>query len=312
MIDGKLAEFIRVNPPHPPTHWGNRDPFCPVAEFELEGHAVSIDRKARFAHGSDSDVYRTLDGSAIVKVMTGKKSLIPTVWRDEAALIILAGLGVAPHVLVPSYPRGIARECALRTLTMEYAGESNLIKQFDAVPGAFSPEVVLQIGIRLITLIEGVHSTGLVHGDIHGGNIVGTDPESLNLIDFGRARPFVDGITGDHVPLTKLTDELVTWNPVFLSINELDGWTVSRRDDLFRVAEVLVFLLQDDRDLYSRDAMNKRVVPSVEEMAVRKRNRVFAEIVPKRVVDLYTMAMDMDFETTPDYNAIRSMLAASE
>ena len=75
---------------------------------------------------------------------------------------------------------------------------------------------------------------------------------------------------------------------------------------------MLVFLLQDDRDLYSRDAMNKRVVPSVEEMAVRKRNRVFAEIVPKRVVDLYTMAMDMDFETTPDYNAIRSMLAASE
>ena len=45
---------------------------------------------------------------------------------------------------------------------------------------------------------------------------------------------------------------------------------------------------------------------------MRKRNRVFAEIVPKRVVDLYTMAMDMDFETTPDYNAIRSMLAASE
>ena len=303
----KEEEFELLNPPHPRTYLGLPDPDCPVPQFEVDGRPVRIDRTVRLARQGDSDVYRTTDGSAVVKVITSRNEVIPSVWKDEAALWTLATLGVAPRVLAPVYPTGIARECALRTVTMEYAGDSNLMRQFDESPNPFSPDVVRRIGVRLITLLEGVHSVGLVHGDVHGGNVVGTNPESMKLIDFGRARPYINPEAGKHVTLTRMADTL-EWNTIYLSINELEGWTVSRRDDLFRAAELLVFLCQDDADLYMHGV--KRHVPPRREVIRRKRMRSFSAAVPKGIVDLYFLAMNMEFDATPDYRAIRKMIAS--
>lgn len=60
---------------------------------------------------------------------------------------------------------------------------------------------------------------------------------TLKMIDYGRARVFV-GIKGHHVPAANKS--LGSLNPLLLSPWELEGLTISRRDDMYRLSELLV------------------------------------------------------------------------
>ena len=76
---------------------------------------------------------------------------------------------------------------------------------------------------------------------------------------------------------------------------------MSRRDDLFRAAELLVFLIQSSSGLIEAE-------PD-EPMADRKRNRFIMDIVPQGIRELYHYTLNMAFAEDPDYNAMRDMVA---
>ena len=61
-------------------------------------------------------------------------------------------------------------------LALEYSGPSWQHQQL-------SPRWTA--GIR--AAIEGVHGAGVLHGDLHLGSFVGTDPSDVNLINFSNA-----------------------------------------------------------------------------------------------------------------------------
>jgi serine/threonine protein kinase len=61
-------------------------------------------------------------------------------------------------------------------VALEYAGPSLQHQQL-------SPRWTA--GIR--AAIEAVHGAGVLHGDLHLGNLVGTDPSDVKLIDFSNA-----------------------------------------------------------------------------------------------------------------------------
>ena len=75
---------------------------------------------------------------------------------------------------------------------------------------------------------------------------IGKQMKQIFLIDFGLCRRFRNEETGIHHEddLDYLRDQ----NNIFASINQIEGHTASRRDDIIQILQTLVFLLDWRRD----------------------------------------------------------------
>ena len=97
----------------------------------------------------------------------------------------------------------------------------------------------------MVQLFAELHARGIAHGDVHPGNFVLLKNGNLRIVDFGNAEPYIDSDTGDHVSHVRFPIN-PDFDPAILSIYQMDGSRMSRRDDVFRVAEVLIFLFLGD------------------------------------------------------------------
>ena len=111
---------------------------------------------------------------------------------------------------------------------------------------------VLRVVIKTLTLLQRLHSLGLVHGDVHAGNIMFKSPkesidahdvvsDDLILIDFELAQFFPNSIGS---PDTGIFDRGL--NPMCLSPWQLEGSRLGRRDDVYRTIEMMAGLLSDN------------------------------------------------------------------
>ena len=129
----------------------------------------------------------------------------------------------------------LANEGSVRYMVMrksEGASLHDYRKQFrhHVVPIANASEIT----IRIIQALEQLHEdAGIVHGDIHVGNILieqvdnSTDIRVV-LIDFGRARRVDRSLTNDRVnPVGK-------WMHQLCSPWQIDGREWARRDDIYK------------------------------------------------------------------------------
>jgi serine/threonine protein kinase len=93
----------------------------------------------------------------------------------------------------------------------------------------------------LIEAIERIHDQGVVHGDIHWGNVVLVkrgDQQSIALIDFGNAM-FVDEMVG----LPEMARAPRSLNHCLYSHWNIEGFRFSYRDDVYKALLVLAFVI---------------------------------------------------------------------
>lgn len=119
------------------------------------------------------------------------------------------------------------------------------------------------IAIKALDLIRRLHQRGIIHGDVHGGNIAFKNPvvrmtDSLTdldlvLIDFGHAVFFPDQIgTPEKVPPDL---SLTHW---YLSPWQLRNFRKGRRDDVIRVIEQMADWLSNGGVRSGFDALCSR------------------------------------------------------
>lgn len=229
---------------------------CPsygILRFNLAGTTYALDL-SNYVFGSQGKVFFSTDNKRVVKMGDASDpSYIDMQMRDRAGLAALNGTGVSPMVYTPNigaYKPGMNVPCYLRTITMDMAGRTDLFKLAERYSGLSIPKnMVLEIARGAVRLLKTVHDAGILHGDIHGGNIVFADKanieKSLSLIDFGRALPFRDPVTNARLPESQVRAiryKSFALNEALLSINELRGTGLTPNDDLFRLAELLVQL----------------------------------------------------------------------
>lgn len=277
-----------------------RDLSCPPGSMKVDGE-IFFTALPPLAFGSGTEVYQDLTQQLVIKVSDLDLRSLEQVWRDSAALQVINNPKVVAKIVFPQeFPR-TSQICRLRTVVMQKAGEINLY-EYRRSQGPLPKEMVSRIGVAAINLLEAVHATGLVHGDVHGGNFVFflRDPEStLRLIDFGRARPFVHPETGAHLPILEMTES--SWKPQHLSVSELQGYTVSRRDDLFRLSELVIFLISHDDDVWETPE---------NEMVEFKLNRKFSwPQVPSGFAQFYRETIALQFHEKPDYDRFRYLIS---
>ncbi|ETW77697.1 hypothetical protein HETIRDRAFT_163686 [Heterobasidion irregulare TC 32-1] len=147
-------------------------------------------------------------------------------------------------------------------LALELLGQS----LNDVVPKeVMEAEMVAKIALQLLSVLEFVHSHGLVHRDIKPSNVLLTldQPPILRLVDFGIARSFCTGIPARREPRLERLDiagtldwaslnahfcygvhpalNLPSQQTILTTPNATDS---SPRDDLESLACTLLFLLR--------------------------------------------------------------------
>ena len=283
------------------------DTWCPGRSFTVNrGKPFSVFHKVQTSkvHSNGAVFYADGSNKYLKKIAHSSKEKLLELARDSAALEVLSDTGAVPMKIAVTFERGTSQICHLMTLVMENAGRQSL-KSFRGQP--LGKELVSAIGTAAINLLEKVHARGLVHGDVHQGNFVlnpSNPADSLRILDFGNARPYIDQITGFHVPQTG-ADPHNTQNPVYMSVFELEGSAVSRRDDLFRLAELVIFLVSGND--YIANAQ------TADELIEKKRNRRFdINRVPIGFYKFYKKTMELGFDQTPNYEEYRTLLRKLE
>eukprot|EP00602_Paraphysomonas_sp_CaronLab_P002506 CAMPEP_0185038636 /NCGR_PEP_ID=MMETSP1103-20130426/34526_1 /TAXON_ID=36769 /ORGANISM="Paraphysomonas bandaiensis, Strain Caron Lab Isolate" /LENGTH=199 /DNA_ID=CAMNT_0027577157 /DNA_START=60 /DNA_END=655 /DNA_ORIENTATION=- len=109
-----------------------------------------------------------------------------------------------------------------------------------------SLQTVLSVGIQLINLLERLHNTNYIHGDLKPNNIaVGTgeaDSGVVYLIDLGDSREFASPESGIHVSYQD--GQRVISSLRYASLNVLLGLAPTRRDDMESLGYSLISCLR--------------------------------------------------------------------
>ena len=178
--------------------------------------------------------------------------------RDSIGLDLLKDTGLVPQVVFISPPAVFRHPISpktsfllpdtnvhtcmatgegVRVIAMERLGIS-IYRHVTRYGPSF--KLAVQVMSWLVRSLETIHSRGIVHGDIHSGNIVweNEDRTGFRLIDFGlatfrgereglptRVRPRLDFVHNLHSP----------W--------ELEGWRSTFKDDLYKAFMVGAFVM---------------------------------------------------------------------
>ena len=270
--------------------------------FELKGGKLS--------DNVWSAIRRTGEGLEGVIVKFTKKY-----WREKFVSEIFSDSSITPAVYSM---KESSSTCAARLIIMETVGSIDL-EEYRMSRQYMSRKLAGEIAIRGIEILRQFHSRGFVHGDIHMGNFSfkkskGKDfVDSMRLIDLDRSVPFVDPVAKRHVRQRAYIprDEkahLTRLNKSMLSVYELKSFPnvrLSRRDDWFRFAEMMINVLILDNDLFKKikllSVRGGFLSPlSVGNILVAKREREL-EDVPSVFDEFYKTAMELEFNQRPPY-----------
>ena len=299
--------------------------MCPPRHINTSAGEI-IPRTRPIATGSGTQIRVSRDHLWVVKTLVGEGMEFRDMFNDMAYCTVFHPDGVAPKVARILRTPEMDPHCRVRTMISAFEG----YYQVKTLPDRFSSrthraQLSARVTVRALELLARVHAGGFVHGDIHYENFVFgpvpsgeghfPDPEeaveSVALIDFGRASPFITD-EGHHTDKEN-TSYGVGWNSAFLSPFELDGGTKTRRDDIFRLAEMALQLLgPDDQFIRFLEVVVLGVGIDVQRkrLAKLKRTRKLGDNVPGVFRDFYKYSLDLKFNEKPDYE--RWMMAFSE
>ena len=130
----------------------------------------------------------------------------------------------------------------------------------------------------------------------------------LYLIDFGLSKKYVDPKTGEHIKYKD--NHRLNGTARFASIHALEGYELSRRDDLESLCYVLVYLLKGNlpwsriknKNKYEKYKiiLNMKKKMSEDILIGDKNNQEF--------IDFMKYCRELKFEEKPDYNYLRGLM----
>ncbi|GGX44538.1 serine/threonine-protein kinase [Streptomyces fructofermentans] len=149
--------------------------------------------------------------------------------QESKALARCAGAGI-PELLSFRFDNG-----DLPAIATRFVPGPSLYRVVDSHAGALPSGTVRALGADLVDTLRTAHSKGLLHRDLHPGNILLTD-DSPWIIDFGLTR-----IRGQR--LTRPLDQAIG-NPHYCAPEQLDGLAATGAStDVFGIGAVLLFAL---------------------------------------------------------------------
>ena len=293
-----------------------KDPSCPPTNIKLtNGETIKIDRDSPDFTGSGSRLFIASSTTPIIVkyIHTADEEALVGVAKDRAFMQMFAGRGIVPEVYDIDPSTGISPACSARVLVSEFVGHTAL-KDLSKHNLHKKEQVIYSIAAKSLELLKQVHRAGLVHGDMHSGNMAfdfedGVDPsESLKILDFGRATSYIN-THGEHIADGEVIPVPSWLLPWMLSPFELAGSRKTRRDDIYRLAEALIEASGYEEEEYTT-AMSQyhRMVmfgdaeeDEVSAAISTKRDRILSKDTPLLLKQFFEYAKTLEFDERPDY-----------
>ena len=277
--------------------------ICPPSRISINGKSIAFDNTIIVNQGSGSELYKSRDSKLLIKTIIQHISIYEGMAREKAILSVLDSMnGMTSRVFKPEIST-MTKSCADRSIIFESVGTWSGYQLMIQQGLKFSESEIAKTAARMIEIIQTIHSFGIVHGDIHPGNFVFSSKTDISgtvkVIDFGRAIPFINPETKQHVKqFDVLKPDIGGFNPLFLSPFELEGSKLSRRDDMYRLAELLYIALGYKRvgiDMWGR-------LKALPQIASDKR-KWMADSSPSHKIftDFHHEMVNLGFTDRPDY-----------
>jgi eukaryotic-like serine/threonine-protein kinase len=145
----------------------------------------------------DTEVYRMRDGaqrSAALKIARPEREApLRAMLHREAALLSRAGETAAPRLIASDDHNGRP------FLLLEWCDGApvlSLARQLEREASPDETSRLLKICVAVLRAYADLHARGIVHGDVHPGNILATEQGDVRILDFGRAL-----VAAEHGPL---------------------------------------------------------------------------------------------------------------
>jgi len=224
----------------------------------LEAPAYEVDAERPDADPGDALVGRRL-GQYVVLSMLGRGGMGVVYLAEDTRL----GRQVAIKALAPEFSQHDKRRERLRlearaaaalshpgiatVYALEEFGETlYLIGEY--VPGEtlrdelarrpLPPGPLLDTGLQIARALAAAHDLGIVHRDLKPENVIRTPAGAIKILDFGLAR--FQGPAPVHADAPRLTEEgTLLGTPAYMSPEQLRGWDVDCRADIFALGVLL-------------------------------------------------------------------------
>jgi len=172
----------------------------------------------------------------------------------------------------------------------------------------------INIGIKLIEIIKGIHDKGVIHRDIKPDNILYSfdTHKNIYLIDFGLSLCYQD-IDGVHIK--KKTNREIVGSINFISTNIHEGITATRRDDLISICYVLIYLLYGDLP-WDINKIQETIILNLYKKIYNIKKEIdlneYYKNIPKNIILCYEYCKGLGYDDEPDYNYLCRLLKSIE
>ena len=130
----------------------------------------------------------------------------------------------------------------------------------------------------------------------------------LYLIDFGLSKKYIDSKTGEHVKFKN--NHKLNGTARFASVYALEGYELSRRDDLESLCYVLIYLLKGTLPwtrLKNKNKYEKYKLILTMKKKMSEDILIGYPIIPE-FIDFVKYCRGLKFEETPDYDYLRGLM----
>ena len=172
----------------------------------------------------------------------------------------------------------------------------------------FSEKTVFMLAGQMISCVEYVHKFNYIHRDIKPDNFVmgvGENANKVYIIDFGLSKKYIDQF-GKHIKFC--TGKSLTGTARYASVNALEGYEQSRRDDMESLLYVWVYCLRGRLPWMGLPNAGKRKYEAI----LNKKKSTRIDDLTAGLDDFFRLYLkeirSLKFDQTPNYAKYRAMI----